>query len=96
MSKPSIPKGTRDFGPRAMARRQWMFDTLRGVFEGHGFVPIQTPSFENLSTLTGKYGEEGDQLIFKILNNGDYLAKVDEGALKSRDSKALTPGISKK
>ena len=96
MSKPSIPKGTRDFGPRAMARRQWMFDTLRGVFESHGFVPIQTPSFENLSTLTGKYGEEGDQLIFKILNNGDYLAKVDEGALKSRDSKALTPGISKK
>ena len=57
MSKPSIPKGTRDFGPRAMARRQWMFDTLRGVFESHGFVPIQTPSFENLSTLTGKYGE---------------------------------------
>ena len=96
MSKPSIPKGTRDFGPRAMARRQWMFDTLRGVFESHGFVPIQTPSFENLSTLTGKYGEEGDQLIFKILNNGDYLAKVDEGALKSRDSKALTPQISKK
>ena len=73
-----------------------MFDTLRGVFESHGFVPIQTPSFENLSTLTGKYGEEGDKLIFKILNNGDYLAKVDEGVLKSRDSKALTPGISKK
>ena len=63
MSKPSIPKGTRDFGPKAMARRQWMFDTLRGVFESHGFVPIQTPSFENLSTLTGKYGEEGDQLM---------------------------------
>ena len=59
MSKPSIPKGTRDFGPRAMVRRQWMFDTLRHVFEAHGFVPIQTPSFENLSTLTGKYGEEG-------------------------------------
>ena len=76
MSKPSIPKGTRDFGPRAMVRRQWMFDTLRRVFESHGFVPIQTPSFENLSTLTGKYGEEGDQLIFKILNNGDYLAKA--------------------
>ncbi|MGB2039117.1 MAG: histidine--tRNA ligase [Flavobacteriales bacterium] len=96
MSKPSIPKGTRDFGPTAMARRQWMFDTLRGVFEKHGFVPIQTPSFENLSTLTGKYGEEGDQLIFKILNNGDYLAKADEGLLASKNSKALTASISKK
>ncbi len=96
MSKPSIPKGTRDFGPKAMARRQWMFDTLRGVFESHGFVPIQTPSFENLSTLTGKYGEEGDQLIFKILNNGDYLAKAKEDALAARDSKALTASISKK
>ena len=96
MSKPSIPKGTRDFGPRAMVRRQWMFDTLRGVFEAHGFVPIQTPSFENLSTLTGKYGEEGDQLIFKILNNGDYLAKANDGALQSRDSKGLIASISKK
>lgn len=96
MSKPSIPKGTRDFGPKAMARRQWMFDTLRGVFESHGFVPIQTPSFENLSTLTGKYGEEGDQLIFKILNNGDYLAKANGDALDARDSKALTSSISKK
>ena len=96
MSKPSIPKGTRDFGPKAMARRQWMFDTLRGVFESHGFVHIQTPSFENLSTLTGKYGEEGDQLILKILNNGDYLAKAKEDALAARDSKALTASISKK
>lgn len=73
-----------------------MFDTLRGVFESHGFVPIQTPSFENLSTLTGKYGEEGDQLIFKILNNGDYLAKANGDALDARDSKALTSSISKK
>ena len=96
MSKPSIPKGTRDFGPRAMVRRQWMFDTLRSVFESHGFVPIQTPSFENLSTLTGKYGEEGDQLIFKILNNGDYLSKADLAALEANDSKRLTPSISKK
>ena len=79
-----------------MVRRQWMFDTLRHVFEAHGFVPIQTPSFENLSTLTGKYGEEGDQLIFKILNNGDYLAKADDAMLASKDSKALTPRISKK
>ena len=96
MSKPSIPKGTRDFGPKAMVRRQWMFDTLRRVFKAHGFLPIQTPSFENLSTLTGKYGEEGDQLIFKILNNGDYLAKVGEDVLSSRESKSLTPLISKK
>lgn len=73
-----------------------MFDTLRGVFESHGFVPIQTPSFENLSTLTGKYGEEGDQLIFKILNNGDFLAKANGDALEARDSKALTSSISKK
>ncbi len=79
-----------------MVRRQWMFDTLRHVFQVHGFVPIQTPSFENLSTLTGKYGEEGDQLIFKILNNGDYLAKADDALLASKDSKALTPRISKK
>ena len=79
-----------------MVRRQWMFDTLRHVFEAHGFVPIQTPSFENLSTLTGKYGEEGDQLIFKILNNGDYLAKADDALLASKDSKTLTARISKK
>ena len=79
-----------------MVRRQWMFDTLRHVFEAHGFVPIQTPSFENLSTLTGKYGEEGDQLIFKILNNGDYLAKADDALLAIKDSKALTARISKK
>ena len=79
-----------------MVRRQWMFDTLRHVFQVHGFVPIQTPSFENLSTLTGKYGEEGDQLIFKILNNGDYLAKADDALLASKDSRALTPRISKK
>ena len=96
MSKPSIPKGTRDFGPRSMARRQWIFATIRKVFVKHGFLPIETPSFENLQTLTGKYGEEGDKLIFRILNNGDYLAKADEGALESKDSKKLTPSISKK
>jgi len=73
-----------------------MFDTLRGVFEAHGFVPIQTPSFENLSTLTGKYGDEGDQLIFKILNNGDFLAKADAEAMAQRNSKAFVPSISKK
>ena len=96
MSKPSIPKGTRDFGPVAMARRQWIFSTIRKVFEKHGFLPINTPSFENIQTLTGKYGEEGDKLIFKILNNGDYLSKASEEALESRNSMALTPTISKK
>lgn len=96
MSKPSIPKGTRDFGPRAMARRQWIFSTIRGVFERHGFLPVETPSFENLQTLTGKYGDEGDKLIFRILNNGDYLAKASPEALMSKDSKLLTPTISKK
>ena len=96
MSKPSIPKGTRDFGPRAMARRQWVCSTIRGVFERHGFLPVETPSFENLQTLTGKYGEEGDQLIFRILNNGDYLSKANAEALISKDSKLLTPTISKK
>ena len=96
MSKPSIPKGTRDFGPRAMARRQWIFSTIRGVFERHGFLPVETPSFENLQTLTGKYGDEGDKLIFRILNNGDYLAKANPEALLSKDSKLLTTTISKK
>jgi histidyl-tRNA synthetase len=96
MSKPSIPKGTRDFGPRVMARRNWMFDVMRSAFERFGFLPIETPAMENLSTLTGKYGEEGDKLIFRILNNGDFLAKSDENALQQRDSKALIPSISKK
>ncbi len=96
MSKPSIPKGTRDFGPKAMARRQWIFSTIRDVFEKHGFLPVNTPSFENLQTLTGKYGEEGDKLIFRILNNGDYLAKANSDALEAKDSKALIPSISKK
>lgn len=96
MSKPSIPKGTRDFGPKEMARRQWIFSTIRKVFERHGFLPVNTPSFENLQTLTGKYGEEGDKLIFRILNNGDYLAKANDEALNAKDSKALIPSISKK
>ena len=96
MSKPSIPKGTRDFGPRVMARRNWMFGVMRKAFERYGFLPIETPAMENLQTLTGKYGEEGDQLIFKILNNGDYLKKANAEALAAGDSKALTSSISKK
>ena len=96
MSKPSIPKGTRDFGPQVMARRNWMFGIMREVFERHGFQPIETPAMENLSTLTGKYGEEGDQLIFRILNNGDFLSKVDGQAWVEKDSKGVVSSISKK
>ncbi|MDG2426409.1 MAG: histidine--tRNA ligase [Flavobacteriales bacterium] len=96
MSKPSIPKGTRDFAPQVMARRQWIFDTIRSSFARRGFQAIETPALENLSTLTGKYGEEGDQLIFKVLNNGDFLAKADGQVLDERDSKRLAFQISKK
>ena len=96
MSKPSIPKGTRDFTPAVMARRNWIFATLRSAFEARGFLPIETPAMEALATLTGKYGEEGDQLIFKLLNNGDFLSKAKEETLSARDSKALSFQISKK
>ena len=89
MSKPSIPKGTRDFGPLQMARRNFIFSTIRTTFEKFGFAPIETPAMENLSTLTGKYGEEGDQLVFKILNNGDFLSKADAQALEEKNSKKL-------
>ena len=75
--KPSIPKGTRDFGPSEMAGRNYIFDTIRSVFSTYGYSPIETPSMENLSTLMGKYGEEGDKLLFKILNSGDAFSKVD-------------------
>lgn len=96
MNKPSIPKGTRDFGPVVMSRRNWILNTIRRGFERHGLAPIETPAMENLSTLTGKYGEEGDQLIFRILNNGDYLAKADAAAWEYKDSKGFTPSIAKK
>lgn len=79
--KPSIPKGTRDFSPLEMSRRNYIFDTIREVFRLFGFMPIETPSMENLSTLMGKYGEEGDKLLFKILNSGDWLAKADKQLL---------------
>ncbi|MCB0818427.1 MAG: ATP phosphoribosyltransferase regulatory subunit, partial [Flavobacteriales bacterium] len=74
--KPSIPKGTRDFSPVEMRRRQYILDTIRGVFERYGYLPIETPAMEKLETLTGKYGEEGDRLIFKVLNSGDAWDKV--------------------
>lgn len=94
--KPSIPKGTRDFLPAQVAKRKYIFDTIRNVFETYGYVPIETPVLENLSTLTGKYGDEGDQLLFKVLNNGDYLKNADEQALGERNSKALTSSIAKR
>jgi len=94
--KPSILKGTRDFGPQEVRRREHIFDTVREVFVRYGFQPIETPAMEALATLTGKYGEEGDQLLFKVLNNGDFLAKADEKALESRDSAGLVPSISRR
>ncbi len=94
--KPSIPKGTRDFSPTEVAKRNYIFSTIRQVFETFGFQPIETPSFENYATLMGKYGEEGDRLIFKILNSGDYLKKVDDELLASKQSGKITPKISEK
>lgn len=88
-----IPKGTRDFGPEVMVRRHYIFSVIRSVFERYGYLPLETPSMENLSTLTGKYGEEGDQLIFKVLNNGDYLKDADDAALNQRDSRKLSFSI---
>jgi histidyl-tRNA synthetase len=96
MDKPTIPKGTRDFGPAQMAKRQFIFDNIRRVFQKYGFQPLETPAMEKLETLTGKYGEEGDQLLFKILNNGDFLAEVDNSKLETRNSKLLISDISGK
>jgi len=94
--KPSIPKGTRDFSPVEMARRNYIFDTVKAVFQLYGFQPIETPAMENLSTLMGKYGEEGDKLLFKILNSGDFAAKASETDLAERNSIKLTNQISEK
>ena len=94
--KPSIPKGTRDFSPAEVAKRQYIIQKMRTHFEKFGFQPIETPSFENSETLMGKYGEEGDRLIFKILNSGDYLAKANEQYLQDKDSNKLTSTISEK
>ncbi len=96
MQKPSIPKGTRDFTPTIMIRRNYIIDLIKTEFKHFGFAPIETPSMENSSTLIGKYGEEGDRLIFKIVNSGDYLKKVDENLLVQRDSTQILPKISEK
>ena len=84
--KPSIPKGTRDFSPAEMSRRNYIFDTIKQTFKRFGFQQIETPSMETLQTLMGKYGEEGDKLLFKILNSGDYLNKISDEELTKRDS----------
>ncbi len=94
--KPSIPKGTRDFTPLEVAKRTYIINKIKDQFEKFGFQPIETPSFENSETLMGKYGEEGDRLIFKILNSGDFLAKASEKAFQEKDSLKLTPSISEK
>jgi len=94
--KPIMSKGTRDFGPAEVLKRDYIFDTIREVFIRYGYQPIETPAIEDLSTLTGKYGEEGDQLLFKVLNNGDFLKDADDQALNERDSAGLIPSISKR
>ena len=96
MEKPTIPKGTRDFGPGQMAKRQFILDTIRKVFQKYCFQPLETPAMEDLSTLTGKYGNEGDQLLFKILNSGDFLKEVESKQLESRDSQQVALEISEK
>ncbi len=94
--KPSIPKGTRDFSPAEMTRRNYIFDTIKSVFRLYGFQPIETPAMENLSTLMGKYGEEGDKLLFKVLNSGDFAAGLSDEELLERNSIRLTNKISEK
>ena len=94
--KPSIPKGTRDFSTVEMARRNYIFDTIRKVFGLYGYNPIETPAMENLSTLMGKYGEEGDKLLFKILNSGDFLRGADKALIESGDTVRLASQICEK
>ena len=96
MSSPSIPKGTRDFTPVEMARRNYIFDAIRSIFKLHGYLPIETPAMENLSTLMGKYGEEGDKLLFKILNSGNYLSDVPEDVYSGKETGKMLKHISEK
>ena len=92
IQKPSIPKGTRDFSPAEMMRRTYIFETIKSVFRTYGFAPLETPAMENLSTLLGKYGDEGDKLLFKILNSGDYASGLDDGQLRTA-SKICEKGL---
>ena len=95
-NKPSIPKGTRDFSPVEMAKRNYIFDTIREVYSLYGFQQIETPAMESLQTLMGKYGEEGDKLLFKILNSGDYLSKVSDEELTERNTLRLAARLCEK
>ncbi|MCB8994470.1 MAG: histidine--tRNA ligase [Bacteroidales bacterium] len=95
-TKPSIPSGTRDFSPLEMVRRNYIFSSIREIFQLFGYLPIETPAMENLSTLLGKYGEEGDKLLFRILNSGDFLSKSDKDAIANEDSLKLSNSISEK
>ncbi|PLX05332.1 MAG: histidine--tRNA ligase [Marinilabiliales bacterium] len=94
--KPSIPKGTRDFSPVEMVKRNYIFDTIKTVFQKYGYLPIETPAMENLSTLLGKYGEEGDRLLFKVLNSGDFLRKIDNSDLEEGNAARTATKISEK
>src|SRR5690606_23549785 len=93
---PGIPKGTRDFGPEELYKRRYIFDIIQKHFELYGYSPIETPSMENLETLLGKYGDEGDQLLFKVLNNGDFLSKVPTELLDEKNSQKATSHLSKR
>ncbi len=95
-SKPSIPKGTRDFTTEEVLRRDYIFGTIKSVFSLFGYQPIETPAMENITTLMGKYGEEGDRLLFRILNSGDFLSSVSDGDLVSKNSQSVVSGISEK
>ena len=94
--KPTIPKGTRDFTPEIMVKRDYIFDTIKTIFRKYAYHPLETPSMENISTLTGKYGEEGDKLLFRILNSGDYFSKVTDEELNEKSLNTITPKISNK
>lgn len=96
MQKPTIPKGMRDFGPVEMARRNYIFDTIRSVYALYGYQQIETPTMENLSTLMGKYGEEGDRLLFKVLNSGDYFKGIEDGELLERNAHKLAARLCEK
>ena len=96
MAKPSIPKGTRDFSPMEMAKRNYIFDTIKQVYQLYGFQQIETPAMETLGTLMGKYGEEGDKLLFKVLNSGDYLTKISDEELQERNALHLAAKLCEK
>ncbi|PLX00128.1 MAG: histidine--tRNA ligase [Marinilabiliales bacterium] len=94
--KPSIPKGTRDFSPEIMVKRNYIFDTIRSVYARYGYMPLETPAMETLQTLLGKYGEEGDKLLFKVLNSGDFMRKIPQEVLQEKNSIALSTQLSEK